>query len=164
MAQFSFDIVSEVDLQEVDNAVNQAMKEIRTRFDFKGTQCQLEFLRSEKKIKLTADDEMKLRNVHDILKTRIAARGISQKALDFKEPEKAFEGTLRQEIHLIQGLPHEKAKEILKIIKESGCKVQSALQDDQIRVTSKSKDDLQSVIQHLRAQNLSVPIQFTNYR
>ena len=161
---FSFDIVSEINLQEVDNAINQAIKELRTRFDFKGSKSQLEFIKTEKKIKIIADDDLKLRNLQDILKTRMVARNISVKSLDFKEPEKAFEGTLRQEVGLIQGIPIEKAKEIIKLIKGASLKVQAAIQDDQIRITSKSKDDLQGVIQLLKSSSLSIPLQFTNYR
>ncbi len=164
--QFSFDIVSQVDLQEIDNAVNQAVKELQNRFDFKGSKSSIEFLKAEKdkKIRLIADDEMKLRNLQDILKTRFAARKISVKALQFKDAERAFEGTLRQEITLVQGMPQDKAKEIVKLIKESKLKVQAAIQGDEIRVSSKSKDDLQSVMQLLRGQSFDIPIQFTNYR
>lgn len=162
----SFDIVSQMDLQEVDNAVNQAKKEILTRFDFKGSKSSIEFLKDEKekKIRILADDDMKLRNLQDILKMRMASRKISQKALDFKTPEKAFDGCLRQEVTLLQGLPQDKAKEIVRIIKELPVKVQAAIQGDEIRVTSKSRDDLQEVMQHLRAAPLTVPIQFTNFR
>jgi uncharacterized protein YajQ (UPF0234 family) len=167
MAQLpSFDIVSQIDLQEVDNAVNQAKKELQTRFDFKGSKSSLEFLKDEKekRIRLIADDDMKLRNLQDILKTRMASRKISQKALDFKTAEKAFDGCLRQEVALAQGLSQEKAKEIVKIIKELPVKVQAAIQGDEIRVTSKSKDDLQAVMQHLRTAPLTVPVQFVNFR
>ena len=162
--QSSFDIVSQIDLQEVDNAVNQAKKELQTRFDFKGSKSTLEFLKEEKKIRIIADDDMKLRNLQDILKTRMASRKISQKALDFKTPEKAFDGCLRQEVTLTQGIPQEKAKEIVKIIKDLPVKVQAAIQGDEIRVSSKSKDDLQAVIQHLRTAPLTLPIQFVNFR
>lgn len=163
-SQSSFDIVSSVDLQEIDNAVNQAIKEISTRFDFKGTKSSLEFLKAEKKIKIIADDELKLRNIHDILKTRMATRHVSIKALKFGEKEKAFEGTLRQEVELVQGIPMDKAKEIVRIIKDSQLKVQASIQKDQVRVTGKSKDDLQAVIQLLRQTSLDIPLQFTNYR
>ena len=164
MGQFSFDVVSQIDLQEIDNAVNQSLKEIRNRFDFKGTKCTLEFNRGEKKIKIIADDDLKLRNVQDILKTRCAARGISMKALEFKDAERSFEGSLSQWVTLVQGIAHDKAKEIIKIIKDLNLKVQSSMQDEQIRVTSKSKDELQAVIQNLRQKNLSIPLQFTNFR
>ncbi len=163
-AQSSFDIVSQIDFQEVDNAVNQANRELKTRFDFKGSRSQIEFLKDEKKIRLIADDDLKLRNLQDILKTRMAARQISQKALEFSDPEKAFEGTLRQEVSLISGIPQEKAKDLVKGIKDLKLKVQVSIQGEEIRVTSKSKDELQSVIQHLKANPPSIPIQFTNYR
>lgn len=167
MAQpFSFDIVSQIDLQEVDNAVNQAKKELQTRFDFKGTKSTIEFLKDEKekKIRIIGDDDMKLRNLQDILRTRMASRKISQKSLDFKTPEKAFDGCLRQEVTLTQGISQEKAKEIVKIIKELPVKVQTAIQGDEIRVSSKSKDDLQAVIHHLQAAPLTLPVQFVNFR
>jgi uncharacterized protein YajQ (UPF0234 family) len=160
----SFDIVSEIDLQEIDNAVNQALKELATRFDFKGSKSTIEFLKKDKKIRLIADDEMKLRNLQDILKTRMASRRVPLKALQFKDPEKAFEGTLRQEIDLISGIAQEKAKEIVKQIKQTGLKVQAAIQGEQIRVSGKSKDDLQAVITALRTQPPDIPLQFTNYR
>ena len=117
--QSSFDIVSTLDLQEVDNAVNQAIKELRNRFDFRGTKSTIEFLKSEKKIRLIGDDDLKLRNLQDILKTRIAARSISVKALQFKDPEEAFGGTLRQDVELVNGIPQDKAKEVVRIIKEA---------------------------------------------
>ncbi len=162
--QPSFDIVSQIDLQEVDNAVNQAKKELATRFDFKGSKSTLEFLKDEKKIQIIADDDMKLRNLQDILRTRFASRKISQKSLEFMTAEKAFDGCLRQEVALTQGISQEKAKEIVKIIKDLPVKVQAAIQGDEIRVTSKNKDDLQSVMQHLRTAPLTLPIQFTNFR
>ena len=107
---------------------------------------------------------MKLRNLRDILKTRMASRKISQKALEFKQAEKAFEGCLRQEVLLTQGIPQDKAKEIVKMIKEMPVKVQASIQGDEVRVSSKDKDDLQTVIQRLRTAPLSIPVQFTNYR
>ena len=162
--QSSFDIVSTVDFQEIDNAVNQALKELSTRFDFKGSKSSIEFLKSDKKLKLIADDELKLRNLQDILKTRMAARKIPLKAIQFGDPEKAFEGTLRQEVTFVNGIPADKAKEIVKKIKETKLKVQAAIQGDEIRVSSKSKDELQSVIQFLRDNSPDIPLQFVNYR
>jgi len=164
MAQFSFDIVSQVDIQEVDNAVNQAVKELRNRFDFKGSKSSIEFLRAEKKIRLIADDDLKLRNLQDILKTRLASRQISMKALRFGDAEKAFEGTLRQEVTFIHGIPQEEAKEIVRHIKELKTKVQPSIQGEQVRVTSKSKDELQTVIQFFKTNPPAIPLQFTNYR
>ncbi len=164
MPAFSFDIISEVDMQEADNAVNQALKEIHTRYDFKGSKSSLELRRGEKKILVVADDELKLRNLHDILKTRMAARNISIKALKFSTPEKAFEGTLRQEIELLCGLTQEAAKIITARVKKDHRDVQPAIQGEKIRVTSKSKDALQGVIQDLRANPPEVALQFTNFK
>ncbi|MBI3306345.1 MAG: YajQ family cyclic di-GMP-binding protein [Candidatus Omnitrophica bacterium] len=162
--QSSFDIVSQIDLQEIDNAVNQALKELRTRFDFKGSKSSIEFLKTEKKIRLIGDDDLKLRNLQEMLKTRMASRKIPIKSLQFGEPEQAFEGTLRQEITLVQGIPQEKAKELVRLIKEAQFKVQAAIQGEQIRVSSKSKDALQEVIAYIRSLSFDIPLQFTNYR
>ncbi len=162
--QFSFDVVSEVPFQELDNAVNQTIKELSTRFDFKGSKSSVEFLKSENKIKLIADDDLKLKNLQDMLKGRMAARKISMKALEFGEAEKAFEGTLRQEVTVVQGIASDKAKEIVRSIKDGGFKVQAAIQGEQLRVTSKSKDELQAVMAHLRANAPDIPLQFTNLR
>ena len=162
--QSSFDIVSTVDFQEVDNAVNQAIKELGNRFDFKGSKSSIEFLKSEKKLKLIADDDLKLRNMHDILKSRLVARKIPLKSLEFGDPEKAFEGTLRQEVTFVNGIPADKAKEIIKRLKDGNFKAKLAIQEDQIRVSSKSKDELQEVISFLRANPPDIPLQFINYR
>ncbi|MBI3314282.1 MAG: YajQ family cyclic di-GMP-binding protein [Candidatus Omnitrophica bacterium] len=162
--QFSFDIVSQIDLQEIDNAVNQAIKELRTRFDFKGSKSSIEFLKTDKKIRLIGDDDLKLKNLQEMLKTRMASRKVPLKALQFGEPEQAFEGTLRQEVMLIQGIPQDKAKEIVRMIKEAQFKAQAAIQGDQIRVSSKSKDALQEVISYVRTLSVDIPLQFTNYR
>ncbi len=163
-SSYSFDIVSEINMQEADNAVNQALKEIRTRYDFKGSKSSLELKRDEKKLLIVADDELKLRNLHDILKTRMAARGISPKALDFKTAEKAFEGTLRQEVELKHGLAQEAAKLITARIKQNHKDAQPSIQGEKIRITSKSKDALQAVIQDLRANPPEVALQFTNFK
>ncbi len=162
--QNSFDIVSEVNFQEVDNAVNQAVKEMKTRYDFRGSKSSIEFLKDEKKIRLIGDDELKLRNLQDILKTRMAARQIPVKSLEFGEPTAAFEGTLRQEVNLIHGIVPEKAKALVQRIKNDHKKVQVSIQGEQLRVTSKSKDDLQQVITDLRARPPEIPLQFVNYR
>lgn len=162
--QSSFDIVSTVDFQEVDNAVNQAVKELGTRFDFKGSKSSIEFIKSEKKLKIVADDDLKLRNLQDILKTRIVARKIPIKSLQFGDSEKAFEGTLRQEVTFVNGIPADKAKDIVKRIKDAKFKVQSAIQGEEIRISSKSKDELQAVIQLLRANPPDIPLQFVNFR
>jgi uncharacterized protein YajQ (UPF0234 family) len=162
--QFSFDIVSQIDMQEVDNAVNQAIKELKNRFDFKGSKSSIEFSKEDKKITLIGDDDMKLRNLQDILRSRMVARKISVKALEFKTPEKAFEGTLRQEVTLVVEMPQEKAKDIVRQIKELKFKVQASIQSDQVRVSSKSKDDLQSVITYFKSTPFDIPLQFVNYR
>lgn len=164
MANFSFDIVSEVDLQEMDNAVHQAVKEMSQRYDFKNSKSSIDYNRKEKKITLIADDDYKLRAVVDILSTRMAKRGISLKSLKFNEPEKAFEGHLRQVLDICTGIEKEKAKELVAIIKGLGLKVQAQIEAEKIRVSSAKKDDLQVVIAHLRGLNFSIPLSFVNYR
>ena len=161
---FSFDIASEVDLQEADNAVNQAKKELSQRYDFRGSKSSIEYNRDEKKITLIADDDFKLRSLTDILSTKIVKRGISLKSLNFKDPEKAFEGTLRQVIEINTGIPKEKAKDLVTIIKGLNLKVQTQIEGDKLRVSSPKKDDLQAVIAHLRAIDFPVAISFCNYR
>ncbi|HLD49819.1 MAG TPA: YajQ family cyclic di-GMP-binding protein [bacterium] len=162
--QPSFDIVSTVDFQEIDNAVNQAIKELATRFDFKGSKSSIEFLKADKKLKIIADDDLKLRNLQDILKTRLVARKIPMKSLEFGDPEKAFEGTLRQEVTFVNGVPADKARDIVKRIKDAKFKVQAAIQGDEIRVSAKSRDELQAVIQFLRQSPSNIPLQFVNFR
>lgn len=162
--EYSFDIVSQVDLQEVDNAVNQALKEIATRYDFKGSQSKIEFDRTNKKITLLADDDMKLRALKDILSMRCAKRNISVKSLKFGTEEKALGGSIRQEIELIQGIPADKAKQIVGIIKDAKLKVQAAIQKEQVRVSGKDKDDLQAAMHVLRESKLDLSLQFVNYR
>ncbi|MDD5424465.1 MAG: YajQ family cyclic di-GMP-binding protein [Dehalococcoidales bacterium] len=163
-ASFSFDIVSEIDLQEVDNAVNQAKKELSQRFDFRGSKSSIDYNREEKKITLIADDDFKLRSLKDILDGRMVKRGISLKALAYKEPEKAFEGTFRQAIELSCGIPREKQKDLVKIIKDLNPKIQTQIEGEKVKVSSQKKDDLQDVITHLRAADFPLPLQFTNYR
>jgi len=163
-ANFSFDIVSEIDLQEADNAVNQAKKELSQRYDFKGSKSSIDYSREEKKITLIADDDFKLRSLRDILDGRMVKRGISLKALTYKEPEKAFEGTLRQAVELNCGIPREKQKDLVKIIKDLNPKIQTQIEGEKIRVSSPKKDDLQAVIGHLRSIDFPLALQFTNYR
>ncbi len=158
----SFDIVSKVDMQEIDNAVNQALKEIRQRYDFKGTHNEI-FLEKESIVLLGADD-YKLQAVIDVLKGKLARRGVSPKCLDFGSKEPASGGAVRQKIAIIQGVSKEKGKEIAKSIKESKLKVQAQIMDDQIRVTAKNIDDLQEVIQRLKNQNFGIELQFVNMR
>ncbi len=164
MANFSFDIISEVDLQEVDNGVNQAKKELSQRYDFKDSKSSIEYNRSEKKITLVADDDFKLRALQDILVARLAKRGISHKSLVYKNAEPAFGAGLRQAIEVTSGIPQEKAKELNKIIKDLNLKVQTQIEGEKIRVSSPKKDDLQTVIAHLRSLDFSLPLNFCNFR
>lgn len=164
MANFSFDIVSEVDLQEMDNAVNQANKELAQRYDFKDSKASITYDRTEKKITLIADNDFKLRGLTDILTTRMAKRNISLKSLKFDEPQNAFEGYLRQEVTICMGIDKERAKELSAVIKGLGLKAQTQIEGEKIKVSSPKKDDLQAVIAHLRGLEFSLPLSFCNYR
>ncbi len=165
MAQeFSFDVVSRVDLQEVANAVQQASKEIATRFDFRGSASKIEWNEKELQLTLTSDDAHKLKSVVDILETKLVKRGVAVKALDFGKVEPAAGGTARQVAGVQQGIPSEKAKEIVKAIKGRKLKVQASIQSDQVRVTGRNKDELQETIALLKAGEFGLPLQFTNYR
>ena len=158
----SFDIVSEVNMQEVDNAINQALKEIRNRFDFKNSISNIEL--KEDGLHITSDDEFRLKVVKDILETKFAKRGVSIKALGYGKIEVGTGGAAKQVAQIQKGIPKEKAKDIVALIKKSALKVQSQIQDDQVRVFGKKLDDLQEIITMLRAQNLDMDIQFINYR
>lgn len=158
----SFDIVSKVDMQEVDNAVNQVKKEIGQRYDFKGSKSEIEL--KEEAITVLADDDYKLKAVIDILQSKIINRKISLKSLDYGNEEPASGGMIRQVINIKQGIATEKGKEINKIIKDAKMKVQSQIQGDQVRVTGKKIDDLQEVIQLLKSKDLGVDLQFVNMR
>jgi cyclic-di-GMP-binding protein len=162
MAESSFDVVSTVDLQEVKNAIGQAMKEITTRFDLKGTSSNIEIVGEE--IVLTSGDDSKMKAVRDVLEGRLVKRSVPLKALTFGDIEKALGGTARQTVTLQKAIPTEKAREIVKIIKGSKLKVQAAIQADQVRVSGKSKDDLQTVMQILKSTDLGIDMQFTNRR
>lgn len=164
MPTFSFDIVSEVDLQEMDNAVNQANKELLQRYDFRGSKSSISYDRKEKLLTLLADDEFKLRALTDILVTRMAKRGISLKSLKFSDPEKAFEGYLRQKATICTGIDRERAKELVGIIKGLGLKAQTQIEGEKIKVSSAKKDDLQTIVAHLRSVDFSIPLSFGNYR
>jgi hypothetical protein len=164
MAQdFSFDIVSKIDLQELDNAINMSMKEISQRFDFKGSVSDIKN-EENKKLVIVSDDEFKLKNVIDILQGKLVKRGISLKFLDYGKVESSLGGSVKQDITLKQGILQEKAKQINALIKDKKLKVQPQIQGDQIRVSSKSKDELQTVMQMLRGANLDIELQFVNYR
>jgi uncharacterized protein YajQ (UPF0234 family) len=162
MAESSFDVVSSVDLQEVKNAISQAMKEITTRFDLKGTSS--EVVLSGEEIVLTSSDEFKMKAVRDVLEERLVKRSVPLKALTFGAIEKALGATARQKVTLQKGIPSDKAREIVKLIKGTKLKVQAAIQADQVRVSGKNKDDLQSVMRLLKGTDLGIDMQFTNYR
>ena len=162
MAESSFDLVSKVDRQEVKNAVQMAMKEIRTRFDFKGSKAAVE--ESGDDLVLTAEDEGRLRAVRQVLEEKLARRGVSLKALTWGTVEEALGGTARQRATLQTGLSAEQAKDVTKRIKATGLKVQASIQGDQVRVSGKKKDDLQAVIATLKEANLPFDWTATNYR
>jgi cyclic-di-GMP-binding protein len=161
----SFDITSGVDLQEVDNAVNQARKEVAQRYDFKGSKASIDFNRGENNLTLTADDDFKMTALWEILQTRLVRRGVPTKNLTPGELERAANDTVRRVISLQQGIPTEAAKEIIKFLKEHKLKrVQAAIQADQVRVSSASKDELQEAMRLLREHDFGVALQFGNYR
>lgn len=159
---YSFDVVSEVDMQEVDNAVNQAIKEIKQRYDFKNSKTEIEL--GEEEIKISTEDEFRLNATIEILKAKLIKRGVSPKALDFGKIEKASLGTVRQIAKIVKGISKEKAKEIATEIKGSKIKVQTQIMEDQLRVSGKEKDDLQAAIALLKSKDFGVDLQFTNYR
>ncbi|NUQ82539.1 MAG: YajQ family cyclic di-GMP-binding protein [Bacteroidetes bacterium] len=163
-ASNSFDIVSVLDFQEMDNAVNQTMKEVQTRYDLKDSKTEIDFNKKDKKLTIHTADEFKLTSVVDILQSRMIKRGISIKSMVPGKVETASLGTARQSFGLISGLDKEQAKEVTKVIKDSGVKVQAQIMDDLVRVTGKNKDDLQAVIKLLKEKDLAFPLQFTNYR
>ena len=162
--EHSCDIISKVDLQEVLNAVQQAMKEISQRFDFKGSKSNIELNKDKHELTVISDDDQKLKTVLDVLQSKLIKRGISLKALQYGKIEQASGGTVRQLITLQQGIPVEKAKEIVKIIKDTKMKVQAEIQKDQVRLKAKKIDDLQTVMKLLREKNLDIHIDFSNYR
>ena len=162
--EHSFDIVSKVDMQEVLNSVQQATKEMSQRFDFKASKSSIEFNKDNAEITLISDDEQKMKSVVDILQSKFAKRGVSLKSLVYGKVEQAAGGTARQVITLQQGIAQEKAKEIVKIIKDSKMKVQAEIQKDQVRVRAKKIDDLQTVMTMLRGKDLGIHMEFINYR
>lgn len=158
----SFDVVSEVDMQEIDNALNQARREIQNRFDFKGSKSEIRF--DGEVIVLVSDDDFKLRNVTDILEGKMIKRGIDLKALKYSKPEPAGGDTVRQQVKIQQGIDTTLAKEMVKDIKNSKIKVQASIQGDKLRVAGKNRDDLQAVIKLIKEKDYEIPLQFTNYR
>jgi cyclic-di-GMP-binding protein len=161
----SFDISTGADLQEVDNAVNQALKEIAQRYDFKGTSCTIEFDRSKAEIRLAADDEFRMDQLLDVLRGKLIKRGVPVKNLEIGELISGAGTSVRRVIGLTQGIPQEAAKKIVRAIKDQGFKkVQGAIQGDEVRVTAPSRDELQAVIAFLRGQDFGVELKFGNYR
>jgi len=158
----SFDIVSRVEKQSLADAVAQAQREIATRFDFRNSKSSIEL--SEMKITIIADDEMKLRNVVDVLQSKCVKRGVPLKALSYGKPEPAAHGTIRQVVTVEQGISTDRAKKLAEAIKQSKLKVTTRIQDEQLRVSGKSKDDLQKVIELVKAMPLDFAVQFVNYR
>jgi uncharacterized protein YajQ (UPF0234 family) len=161
---YSFDVTSNIEMPEVENAVNQARKEIAQRFDFKGSSAAIDLDQKANTLTLTAEDNFKLESVWDVLQTRLIKRGVPVKNLKREEIQPASGSTVRQVITLQQGIPSDAAKDIVKHLKESKKKVQAQIQADQVRVTSGSKDELQDAMQALRARDFGVSLQFGNYR
>ena len=160
--QNSFDIVSQVDRAEVTNAIHQTVKEVRQRFDFKGSNANVAL--EENDLVLSAEDETKLRNMNDIFQQKLVRRGVPLKALSYGTVEPAAGGTVRQRVQIQQGSPQERAKDIVKFIKDSKAKVQASIQGDTVRVSGKDRDTLQQVIAGLKAKDFGINMQFTNYR
>ncbi|MGZ3772866.1 MAG: YajQ family cyclic di-GMP-binding protein [Pseudobdellovibrionaceae bacterium] len=158
----SFDIVSEVDIQEVDNAINQARKEVEGRYDFKGSKAEIQW--DKKEITLLAEDDYKIEAMGGILQTKLHRRGLDIKAIKFEKMEEAGGRMLRQKVSMVQGIDREVAKDILKLIKDSKLKVQPSIADDKIKVTSKSIDELQECISLVRGGNFPIPLQYNNMR
>lgn len=160
--EFSFDIVSKADPQEIKNAVDQSEREVETRFDFRNSNCTIKL--DKETLTLNADDEARLTALIEVLRSKLIKRGIDARFLEYGKIEEASKGAVRQVITIKNGLPTDTAKKIVKLIKDKGLKANAQIQDQQVRVTSKSKDDLQSVQGAVKAADLEVPVQFTNYR
>jgi uncharacterized protein YajQ (UPF0234 family) len=158
----SFDIVSKTDLAEVDNALGNILREIETRFDFKGSHCTIE--RKDETLTVQADDQLKLKQMHELIRTHLTRRKLDAGALDWKEPEKASGDTVRQTIIVKQGVDKDLAKTLVKSIKDSKLKVQVAIQGDELRVTGKKRDDLQDAIAHIKSLKIEQPLQYVNFR
>lgn len=164
-SECSFDVVSKVDLAEVKNAIEQAMKEIGQRYDFKGSVSKIE-LKDQAQVVLHSDDEIKLKAVIDVLQTKLHKRGVSIRSMEYGKVEPAAKGTVRQEVKILQGIPQEKAKALVASLKNSKIKAQGAIQGDQLRISSKNKDDLQEAMALFKKEQdkLGIDLQFTNYR
>ena len=162
--QFSFDVVSEVNMQELKNALDQATKEIKQRFDFKDSKTEITLKEKEKELTVISDDEYKLNAVNEIIKAKCVKRGVSLKALNYGAIEPALGGTVRQVVKIQSGIAADKAKELTKSVKDSKLKVQAQIQGEQVRILSKSKDELQAAIAFLKQKDFGIDLQFTNYR
>ena len=160
--QNSFDIVSQVDSAEISNAINQTIKEVRQRFDFKGSAATVTLEKDA--LMLSAEDETRLRNMNDILQQKLVRRGVPLKALSYGKIEPAAGGTVKQQAQIQQGIPQEKAKQVVKYIKDSKAKVQASIQGDVVRVSGRDRDELQNVIAKLKAKDFGIHMQFSNYR
>jgi hypothetical protein len=160
----SFDVVSRVDMQEMDNAVNQVKKEIGTRFDFRGSKTQVDLDRKEGKIHVLTEDDMKLRAIKDMLIAKVVRRSIEPEALVFGTSEKAGGDMLRQTVTITNGIDVETARRVVKLVKDTKLKVQAAIQGEEVRITGKQRDDLQEAIKALKESDLGMPLQFVNYR
>jgi len=162
--EYSFDVVSQLDMQEVDNAVNQANKEIGTRYDFKGTNSRIEFDRRSPKLTVTSSEEFHVKSAVDVLQTKLVRRQIDLKALSYGKVEPSAGGTARQDIQLVTGIDQETGRTINKAIKERKTKARVQIEGDKLRVFSKSRDELQDIINFLRSADFGIPLQFVNYR
>jgi cyclic-di-GMP-binding protein len=160
----SFDVVNEIDIQELDNAVNNTSKEIGNRYDFRDSLTEIEFNRKDKIIKIVTENEMRLKAVRETFIAHLIKRGISSKAIDFGEPEGTSHGGLRVNVTAREGIDKENAKKIVKIIKDSRLKVQASIMDDKVRVTGKKIDDLQETIAILKKEDVALPLQFVNMK
>lgn len=158
----SFDIVSELNMQEVENAINQARKELQNRYDLRGSRCEIEW--DKKEIVLQGDDDYKIGAVKDVLQSKLHKRGIDLQAVKFEDPQPAGQMLLKQKVSLVQGIEKETGKKIVSAIKDSRLKVQAQIQEEQVRVTSKSIDELQATIAFCRTQKFGIPLQYTNMR
>jgi uncharacterized protein YajQ (UPF0234 family) len=160
----SFDVVSRVDMQEMDNAVNQVKKEITTRFDFRGSKTEIELDRKESKISLLTEDDMKLRAIKDMLIAKVVRRSIDAEALDFGTPEKAGGDMLKQVVTIVNGIDIDTARKVVKTVKDTKIKVQAAIQGEEVRITGKKRDDLQDAINALKEADFGMPLQYVNFR
>ena len=158
----SLDVVSKTNIAEVDNVVNGMMREVKQRFDFNGTMCSIE--RSGNTLTITADNNMLLRQMHDLLYTYCARRGVDSRFLDFKSPQNATKGSLRQEVLIRQGIDQALGKQIIKMVKDSKLKVQVAIQGDELRISGKKRDDLQVTIKSIKEMEIKLPLQYINFR